>query len=139
MMKQRKIELLAPAKNLECGIEAVNHGADAVYIGAPKFGARAAAVNSLEDIAASYPIFNYVCRSAVPFFGGSHVGKGYIILFLKIENINLRVLNDDFRHYVIDALSFSHKGSTIHKIIFFSMNYLQNIEYGNTASNEGVL
>ena len=52
MIKQRKIELLAPAKNLECGIEAVNHGADAVYIGAPKFGARAAAVNSLEDIAA---------------------------------------------------------------------------------------
>ncbi|MBR6433419.1 MAG: U32 family peptidase, partial [Bacteroides sp.] len=52
MMKQRKIELLAPAKNLECGIEAVNHGADAVYIGAPKFGARAAAVNPLEDIAA---------------------------------------------------------------------------------------
>ena len=52
MIKQRKIELLVPAKNLECGIEAVNHGADAVYIGAPKFGARAAAVNSLEDIAA---------------------------------------------------------------------------------------
>jgi len=52
MMKPRKIELLAPAKNLECGIEAVNHGADAVYIGAPKFSARAAAGNSLEDIAA---------------------------------------------------------------------------------------
>lgn len=52
MIKQRKIELLAPAKNLECGMEAINHGADAVYIGAPKFGARAAAVNSLEDIEA---------------------------------------------------------------------------------------
>jgi len=52
MIKQRKIELLAPAKNLECGIEAINHGADAVYIGAPKFGARAAAGNSLEDITA---------------------------------------------------------------------------------------
>ena len=52
MIKKRKIELLAPARNLECGIEAINHGADAVYIGAPKFGARAAAVNSLEDIAA---------------------------------------------------------------------------------------
>ena len=52
MIKQRKIELLAPAKNLECGIEAINHGADAVYIGAPKFGARAEAVNSLEDIEA---------------------------------------------------------------------------------------
>ena len=51
MMKgQRKIELLAPARNLECGIEAVNHGADAVYIGAPKFGARAAATNSMDDI-----------------------------------------------------------------------------------------
>ena len=52
MIKQRPIELLAPAKNLECGIEAINHGADAVYIGAPRFGARAAAGNSLEDIAA---------------------------------------------------------------------------------------
>lgn len=52
MIKQRKIELLAPAKNLECGIEAINHGADAVYIGAPRFGARAAAGNSLKDIAA---------------------------------------------------------------------------------------
>ena len=50
-MKPRPIELLAPAKNLECGLAAVDHGADAVYIGAPRFGARAAAGNSLEDIA----------------------------------------------------------------------------------------
>lgn len=50
MIKVRKIELLAPAKNLECGIEAINHGADAVYIGAPKFSARAAAGNTLDDI-----------------------------------------------------------------------------------------
>jgi len=47
-----KIELLSPAKNLECGIAAINHGADAVYIGASQFGARAAAGNSIEDIAA---------------------------------------------------------------------------------------
>lgn len=46
----RKIELLMPAKNAECGIEAINHGADAVYIGANAFGARAAAGNSLKDI-----------------------------------------------------------------------------------------
>ena len=52
MIRQRPIELLAPARNLECGMEAINHGADAVYIGAPRFGARAAAGNSLEDIAA---------------------------------------------------------------------------------------
>ena len=50
-MKPRKIELLAPAKNLECGLAAVDHGADAVYIGATRFGARAAAGNSLDDIA----------------------------------------------------------------------------------------
>ena len=50
-MKPRPIELLSPAKNLECGLAAVDHGADAVYIGAPRFGARAAAGNSPEDIA----------------------------------------------------------------------------------------
>ena len=47
----RTLELLAPAKNLECGIAAIDHGADAVYIGASRFGARAAAGNSIEDIA----------------------------------------------------------------------------------------
>ena len=46
------LELLAPAKNLACGIAAIDHGADAVYIGAPKFGARAAVGNSIEDIRA---------------------------------------------------------------------------------------
>lgn len=50
MPQQRKIELLAPAKNLETGIAAIDHGADAVYIGAAQFGARKAAGNSVEDI-----------------------------------------------------------------------------------------
>ncbi|TSA22840.1 MAG: U32 family peptidase [Betaproteobacteria bacterium] len=45
------LELLAPAKTAAFGIEAVNHGADAVYIGGPGFGARAAADNSVADIA----------------------------------------------------------------------------------------
>ena len=45
------IELLAPAKNAEIAIEAIKHGADAVYIGAEKFGARASAGNSVDDIA----------------------------------------------------------------------------------------
>lgn len=52
MTDKRPIELLAPARNLECGLEAIRHGADAVYIGAPRFGARSAAGNSLEDISA---------------------------------------------------------------------------------------
>ena len=47
---QKTIELLAPAKDLESGIIAINAGADAVYIGAPRFGARQAVGNSLADI-----------------------------------------------------------------------------------------
>ena len=46
----KKIELLAPAKTADIGIEAIRHGADAVYIGASAWGARAAAGNSVEDI-----------------------------------------------------------------------------------------
>jgi putative protease len=45
-----QIELLAPAKNLECGIAALERGADAVYIGPERFGAREQAGNSLQDI-----------------------------------------------------------------------------------------
>ena len=51
MSPKRHIELLAPAKNLQTGISAINHGADAVYVGAARFGARQAAGNSVEDIA----------------------------------------------------------------------------------------
>ena len=47
-----KISLLAPARDLEVGKAAIQAGADAVYIGAPEFGARQAAGNTLEDIAA---------------------------------------------------------------------------------------
>ena len=47
----QRIELLSPAKNLEVGMAAINHGADAVYIGPSQFGARVAAGNSVEDIA----------------------------------------------------------------------------------------
>ncbi|HOB46890.1 MAG TPA: U32 family peptidase, partial [Zoogloea sp.] len=47
---RKQLELLAPAKNADIGIEAVNHGADAIYIGGPAFGARANAENSVADI-----------------------------------------------------------------------------------------
>ena len=48
---KKKIEILSPAKNLVQGMAAINAGADAVYIGAPMFGARSNATNSVEDIA----------------------------------------------------------------------------------------
>ena len=48
--KKTKLELLAPAKNAEIAIAAINSGADAVYIGAARYGARSSAGNSLDDI-----------------------------------------------------------------------------------------
>lgn len=50
MVHKRTIELLSPAKNLECGLAAISHGADAVYIGGPRFGAREAVGNTVQDI-----------------------------------------------------------------------------------------
>lgn len=50
MKEQRTLELLAPARDLACAMAAVDHGADAVYIGASDFGARVAAGNSVDDI-----------------------------------------------------------------------------------------
>jgi len=55
-----RLELLAPARTADIGIAAIRCGADAVYIGGPAFGARAAACNSVEDIAR-------LCREAAPF------------------------------------------------------------------------
>ncbi len=68
----RKLELLAPARNLECGVEAIRHGADAVYIGADRFGARAAANNSLADIEA-------LCRYAHRFLAKVYVTVNTLI------------------------------------------------------------
>lgn len=50
-LKPHQLELLAPAKNVEIGREAVLHGADAIYIGGPSFGARASADNPVSEIA----------------------------------------------------------------------------------------
>ena len=50
-MLPHQLELLSPARTVEIGIEAIQHGADAVYIGGPSFGARSTADNSVQDIA----------------------------------------------------------------------------------------
>ena len=50
-MQNHQLELLAPARDADIGIEAVNHGADAVYIGGPSFGARSSADNPVTEIA----------------------------------------------------------------------------------------
>ncbi|HUM99220.1 MAG: protease [Halothiobacillus sp. 20-53-49] len=58
-MNNQQIELLSPARDADIGIEAINHGADAVYIGGPGFGARKSADNSVADIAR---LVNYAHR-----------------------------------------------------------------------------
>jgi collagenase-like PrtC family protease len=50
-LQPHQLELLAPARDAEIGIEAIHHGADAVYIGGPSFGARTSADNRVQDIA----------------------------------------------------------------------------------------
>lgn len=74
----QKIELLAPARNYECGHEALLHGADAVYIGAPAFGARAAAGNSITDI-------ERLCREAHVFGGRIYVTFNTILTDDQLE------------------------------------------------------
>ena len=80
----RTLELLAPAKNLECGFAAIDHGADAVYIGAPKFGARAAAGNSIEDI-------RQLCDYAHQYHAKVHVTVNTIIYDSEIKDTLLMI------------------------------------------------
>ncbi|MBR6456364.1 MAG: U32 family peptidase [Prevotella sp.] len=91
----KKLELLAPAKNLECGIAAIDHGADAVYIGAPRFGARAAAGNSVEDIAA-------LCRYAHQFDAKVYVTTNTIIFDDEIDD-TFRLI-EELKEIGVDAV-----------------------------------
>ena len=97
----RTLELLAPAKNLECGIAAIDHGADAVYIGAPRFGARAAAGNSLEDI-------RQLCRYAHQYQAKVHVTVNTIIYDSEL-NDTLDMIRD-LQEAGVDALLLQDMG-----------------------------
>lgn len=74
----KKIELLSPAKNLEVGIAAINHGADAVYIGGPDFGAREKVGNSIEDI-------EKLCRHAAIFGAKVYVTLNTLLFDNELE------------------------------------------------------
>ena len=91
----RPLELLAPAKNLECGIAAIDHGADAVYIGAQRFGARASAGNSVADIAA-------LCRYAHQFGAKVYVTVNTIIYDDELEDT--RRLLEELQQSGVDAV-----------------------------------
>ena len=97
----RTLELLAPAKNLACGMAAIDHGADAVYIGAPKFGARAAAGNSIEDI-------KQLCDYAHQFEAKVHVTVNTIVYDSEIKD-TLRMIKE-LRDAGVDALLLQDMG-----------------------------
>ena len=89
------LELLAPAKNLACGIAAIDHGADAVYIGAPKFGARAAVGNSIDDI-------RQLCEYAHQFDAKIYVTLNTIVYDDELEQV--RSLIDELAAIGVDAV-----------------------------------
>ena len=89
------LELLAPAKNLACGIAAIDHGADAVYIGAPRFGARAAAGNSIDDIC-------QLCNYAHQFGAKVYVTLNTIIYDDELESV--RVIIRQLEEAGVDAI-----------------------------------
>ncbi len=89
------IELLSPAKDKECALEALRHGADAVYMGATRFGARAAAENSLQDI------------ETVARYAHLYGAKVYITLntlLTPAEALEAAALSHDLQHAGVDAL-----------------------------------
>ena len=89
------LELLAPAKNLACGIAAIDHGADAVYIGASRFGARSAAGNSIDDI-------RQLCEYAYPFGVKVYVTVNTILYDDELDAT--RQLLQDLQTIGVDAI-----------------------------------
>ena len=94
-MNTKKIELLSPAKDAEVGIAAVNHGADAVYIGGPSFGAREKASNSIADI-------ERLCRHAALYDAKVYVTLNTLLYNNELERA--RQLAYDCWNAGVDAL-----------------------------------
>ena len=94
-MNTKKIELLSPAKDAEVGIAAINHGADAVYIGGPSFGAREKASNSIADI-------ERLCRHAALFDAKVYVTLNTLLYREELERA--RQLAYDCWNAGVDAL-----------------------------------
>ena len=86
MASKKIIELLAPAKNLVCGRAAISHGADAIYIGGPKFGAREDAGNSLQDI-------EILVEEAQVFGVKVYVALNTILYDSELEDARLQIKN----------------------------------------------
>ncbi len=94
-MKPVKIELLSPAKDKEVGVAAINHGADAVYIGGPSFGAREKVGNSIADIES-------LCRHAAQYDARVYVTLNTLLFDNELEQA--RAIAYDCWNAGVDAL-----------------------------------
>jgi putative protease len=94
-MKTKRIELLSPAKDVEVGLAAINHGADAVYIGGPDFGAREKASNSIQDI-------ERLCRHAALYDAKVYVTLNTLLYERELERA--RKIVYDCWNVGVDAL-----------------------------------
>ena len=92
---KKQLELLAPAKNIEIGMAAIDCGADAVYIGAPQFGARSAASNSVGDI-------EKLCNYTHQYYGKVYVTLNTLLFDRELEEA-VKLIHELY-HAGIDAL-----------------------------------
>ncbi len=90
-----QLELLAPARDLSCGMAAIDHGADAVYIGPPHFGARVAAGNSVDDVAS-------LCQYAHRY--GAKVYVTVNTLIYEREEEEVKLLLQQLANIHVDAI-----------------------------------
>lgn len=89
------LELLAPARDLQCALQAIAHGADAVYIGGPSHGARSRAANSIDDI-------RQLCEAARPY--GVKIYVTLNTLVYPDERAGVRDMVRELWHAGVDAL-----------------------------------
>ena len=119
----KTIELLAPAKNKECAIAAINAGADAIYIGPDSFGARKKAGNSIEDLK---DIVNYAHKFLVKIY----VTVNTILYDIELKNVEKLVW--DLYKIGVDAVIFQD-------FSFFKMNLPPIALHASTQCNNDTL
>ena len=108
----RYIELLSPARDIECGIAAIDHGADAVYIGARRYGARADAGNGTEDIAD-------LCRYAHQYGARVYVALNTILYDSELEDTRNLACDGKERPFLqgggLQKVLRGHNGQGVHR------------------------
>jgi len=137
-LKNKKIELLAPAKNAEYGKIAINFGADAVYIGAPKFSARSSAGNSLADI-------ENLCTYAHKYNAQVYIALNTILYeheLTETEKLIRKLYNAGADALIIQDMGITemnlppiplHASTQAHNILIEKVNFLEKVGFSRVV------